>query len=213
MPTCSRTLSRFAIAVVLLTTIAIAAQKVERLALQAGGLSEPIRHAVEEKGYRVALDNGSTADFWFAKQLLASEKTVPGALYPDLEPGAFIAIVTLHRDLSDYRGQTIRPGTYSLRYELLPQDGNHLGVAPNPDFLLAIPVAEETNPIQPLVLKKVEEMSSKVTGSHPAVIALDSAGEPGTLTKTDQGVVFSVAVPTAAGSEKIGICLTCSASQ
>lgn len=213
MPTCSRTLSRIAIAVGLLTTIALAAQKVERITVPASGLSEPIQHAVEEKGYRVTLDNGWTADFWFAKQLLANEKTVPGALYPALEPGAFIGIVTLHQNLSDYRGQTIRPGTYSLRYELLPQDGNHLGVSPNPDFLLAIPAGEESNPIQPLVLKKVVEMSSKVTGSHPAIIALDSAGEPGTLTKTDQGIVFSVAVPTAAGSEKIGICLTCSASQ
>lgn len=191
-----------------------AAQTVERVALPAEGLSEPMRHAVAEKGYRIKLENGWTADFWAAGQLIAGDKEVPGALYPDLEPGSFIALIKLHQDTPDYRGQTIRAGVYTLRYELLPQDGNHLGVSPNPDFLLAIPVAEEENPVQPLVLKKVIAMSSKGTGgAHPAVFALESAAEPGTVSKTDNGAVFSVAIPAGAKTEKIGICLNCAASQ
>ena len=212
-----RTLLRIMVVSILLASAAVAraaAQKVERVALPSKGFSEAMRHAVEEQGYRVTLDKGWTADIWFAQQLLITEKTVPGAPYPELEPGSFVGIVKLGQDTMDYRGQTIRAGTYTLRYELLPQDGNHLGVSPNPDFLLAIPIAEESNPIQPLVLKKVVEMSSKsIGGAHPAVIALDSAAEPGTVTKTDNGMVFSVAIPAGTKTEKIGICLTCSASQ
>jgi len=197
-----------------MTAFAIAQQKVERIALPASGLPEAILHDVEEKGYRLTLDTGWTADFWPTKQLLEKEKNVPGALYPNLEPGGFAGIIVLRQDISDYRGQTIRAGAYSLRYELLPQDGNHLGVSPNPDFLLAIPASDDPNPVQPWTLKKVVAMSSKSTGSnHPAVIALDNAGEPGTMSKTDQGVVFSVAVATGSGTEKLGICFTCSASQ
>jgi hypothetical protein len=190
------------------------AQTVEHITLPASGLSNAIRHNVEEKGYRVKLDSGGTFDLWFAQTTHIIEKNVPGALYPDLEPGDWIAIMTLHQDTPDFRGQTVRAGTYTLRYELLPQDGNHLGVAPNPDFLLASPVAEDPTPVQPLVLKKVVEMSSKSTGgSHPAVFALDTAGEPGTVTTVDSGKVLSVAIPGAPKTERIGICLTCSAPQ
>lgn len=203
-----------AIAIVLLSGIALAQQKVERIALPTRGLPEAILHDVEEKGYRLTLDHGWIADFWPTEQLLETEKTVAGALYPKIEPSAFVGIIVLHQDMPDYRGQTIRAGAYTLRYELLPQDGNHLGVSPNPDFLLAIPANDDPNPVQPWVLKHVVAMSSKSTGTnHPAVIALENAGEPGTMTKSDQGAVFSVAIPTGPGSEKLGICFTCSASQ
>ena len=48
--------------------------------------------------------------------------------------------------MSDFRGQAVPGRHYTLRYQLLPQDANHLGVSPNPDFLLAIPVASDTKP-------------------------------------------------------------------
>ena len=204
-----------ALLLLVLLPAALAAQTVERIAQPANGLSETIRHAVEERGYRVTLDNGWTADFWFAKELNLppQDKSNPNALYPQLPASTFIGIVELHQNTPDYRGQAIRSGTYTLRYELLPQDGNHLGVAPNPDFLLVSPVTEDPNPMQPLALKKIVEMSSKTTGSHPAVIALENAAPPGTVVKTDNGSVFTIAIPAGSKTEKIGVCLTCSASQ
>jgi len=204
------------LASVLALAFVCAAQTVERIGRAPSDLPEPIRHAVEEKGYRIPLTNGLTADLWFAKELNLpqQDKTSPDALYPQLPPSAFVGILKIGHDMPDYRGQAIRAGTYTLRYELLPQDGNHLGVSPNPDFLLAIPASDDPNPIQPWVLKKVVEMSAKSTGgSHPAVIAMETAGEPATVAKTDAGAVFSVAIPSASGTQRIGICLTCAASQ
>ncbi|HME31737.1 MAG TPA: hypothetical protein VKG65_03185, partial [Terriglobales bacterium] len=99
---------------------------------------------------------------------------------------------------------------------LLPQDGNHLGVAPNPDFLLAIPVASDPNPEQSYLYRKLVALSAKTTGtSHPAVIALDSAGEPGSIVKDTQNVkVFTVVVATSAGAtEKLGIVVKGAAAQ
>src|SRR5271157_3623292 len=194
---------------------ASAAAQVQRIgALSAAGESDELKHAIEDKGYRVTLDDGWTAEFWFAKQLKAATKDVSGALYPELANAEFVGAVNFPKGMTDFRGQSIPAGVYTLRYQLLPQDGNHLGVAPNPDFLLAIPVASDAHPEETYPYKKLVALSAKSTGgSHPAVIAMEGAGEPGTVTKTEAGSVFTVAILAGSGTQKIGICLTCSASQ
>ncbi len=115
-------------------------------ALSVAGASDELKRAVEDKGYRVTLDDGWSAEFWFAKQLKTATKDVPGALYPELANAEFVGVVNLPKGLTDFRGQAIPAGAYTLRYQLLPQDGNHMGVSPNPDFLLAIPVASDPDP-------------------------------------------------------------------
>jgi hypothetical protein len=195
---------------------AFAAAKVERIGPDgAAGIPEAVRQAVGEKGYRVTLDVGWTAEFWFAKQLQTEKKDVPGALYPELTNGEFVGVVHFSQVMSDYRGQNIPAGTYSLRYQALPQDGNHLGVAPNPDFLLAMPVASDSQPAQNYAFKKLVALSAKSTGTnHPAVIALDSAADPGTVTEDEHETVFSVAIPSSPGTvEKVGIVLQGTAAQ
>jgi hypothetical protein len=200
-----------------LTCAAVAVTaKVERIgALAAAGVSDELRQAVDDKGYRVTLDDGWTAEFWFARQLKTEKKDVPSALYPELSDGGFVAVVNFPQGMSDYRGQSIPAGFYTLRYQSLPQDGNHMGVAPNPDFLLASPVAGDSRPEQSYPYKKLVALSAKSTGTnHPAVIALESAGAAATLTKDERGdVILTVAVPSAAGAETLGIVVKGTASQ
>ena len=164
--------------------------------LKAAGASASLVQAVGEKGYRITLTGGWTADFWFTKQLKTVAKDAPGAVYPELSNGEFVGVVDLTRGITDYRGQNITPGIYTLRYQTIPQDGNHMGVAPNPDFLLLIPVASDPDPAVVLLYKKLVTLSSKTTGtSHPGVLALEVPGDPGTVEKDPQGTVtFSVAV-------------------
>ena len=140
----------------------------------------------------------------------------PGALYPDLANGEFVGVVSFPKGSSDYRGQAIPAGTYTLRYQYIPQDANHMGVSPNPDFLLAIPLASDTNPAETLPLKRLVALSAKTTGTaHPAVFAMAPAGTSGGVAKDDQGMtVLTVDVPTATGkTEKIGIVLKGQATQ
>src|ERR1022692_14924 len=174
------------------TAVFAATPQVERIgALTAPGASDALKQAVEEKGYRITLDGGWTAEFWFAKQLKTTAKDVPNALYPELANAEFVGVVNLPKGMTDFRGQAIPVGVYTLRYQLLPQDGNHMGVAPNPDFLLAIPVASDPNPEQDYLYKKLVGLSAQSTGAnHPAVLALDTAGEPATVAKDAQTVVF-----------------------
>ena len=200
------------------TAVFAATPQVERIgALTAPGASDALKQAVEEKGYRITLDGGWTAEFWFAKQLKTTAKDVPNALYPELANAEFVGVVNLPKGMTDFRGQAIPVGVYTLRYQLLPQDGNHMGVAPNPDFLLAIPVASDPNPEQGYLYKKLVALSAKTTGTnHPAVIALDTAGDPSSVAGDAQGVmVFTVTVPSsgASATEKLGIVVKGAAAQ
>jgi hypothetical protein len=98
----------------------------------------------------------------------------------------------------------------------MPQDANHMGVSPNPDFLLALQIASDTNPAEGMSLKRLVALSSKASGTeHPAVFALAPAGKPGTVTKDDQGMlIFTVEAATSAGkTEKISIVIKGQATQ
>jgi hypothetical protein len=208
-------IARWAIAAFMLS-ICASAQVTHIGAPSVAGASDEVKHAVEDKGYRVMVDGGWTAEFWFVKELKAATKDVPGALYPNLANGEFVGLVNLPKGMTDFRGQAIPTGVYTLRYQLLPQDGNHLGVSPNPDFLLAIPAANDPDPQQNLAFEKLVAFSAKaIGGNHPAVIALDTAGEPGSIAKHAQDMtVFTVALPTKSGAtEKLGIVVKGTAAQ
>jgi len=185
--------------------------------LAAPGASDELKKAVEAKGYRVVLEGGWTAEFWFAQPLTTAGKESPGALYPELANGEFVAVVNFTNGSSDYRGQPIPAGLYTLRYQFLPQDANHMGVSPNPDFLLTIPAAADANLAEILPFKRLVSLSAKTTGTaHPAVIALATAGTPANVAKDDQGMmILTVEVPlTAPGTaEKLGIVLKGQATQ
>ena len=200
--------------VILLTTSLSAVDRTGSLA--AAGASDDVKKAVEDKGYHVVLDDGWSADFWFVRALATSSSAAAGALYPDLANGQFVGVVTFSKGASDFRGQPVPAGTYTLRYQYIPQDANHMGVSPNPDFLLAIPIAGDTTPADNLNLKRLVALSTKSTGTaHPAVFALASAGTPAQVSKDDQGMmIFTVELPTAAGkAEKIGIVVKGQATQ
>ena len=171
--------------------------------------SDDLKKTVEQKGYRVILDDGWSAEFWFARVLVTASNGAAGALYPELANGEFVGVVSFPKGSSDYRGQAIPAGVYTLRYQYIPQDANHMGVSPNPDFLLAIPVAADGDPSQNLPFKRLVSLSAKTTGTpHPAVIAMAPAGAPASVAKDEQGMtILTLEVPiTASGkTEKIGI--------
>ena len=212
-----RRLPTTAVLLLVLSGLSFAASaKVEPIgAPPATGFSDAIRQAVADKGNRVTLEDGWTAEFWFARQIPAQDNAAPAALYPKLAASAFVGIVRLPQGTSDYRGQSIPAGAYTLRYEPLPQDGNHMGVAPNPDFLLLSPAADDSRPEQLYVARKLVALSSKTTGTgHPAVIALDLAGEAATVVKQEDGmIVFTAELPGAGAKQKLGIVIKGTAAQ
>lgn len=156
--------------------LAAPAGKVEAIGpLTDAAASDALKKAVEPTGYRVLLDDGSEwCKIWLRAGAPASGKTdVEGALFPQLTESMLIGVISFTKPATDFRGQAVQPGLYTLRYELLPNDGNHLGVADNRDFALLVRAADDPDPTTNFDFKQLVAQSRKATGSaHPGPINL-----------------------------------------
>jgi hypothetical protein len=145
--------------------------------LSDASVSDAVKKAVEPKGYHVTLDDGSVLDLWLRDKVPAQpKKDVPGALYPQLAESTLVAVISFPQATTDYRGQAVKAGVYTMRYELIPEDGNHLGVAENRDFLLLIPASADREPNAVMKFDELVNLSRQVTGSqHPGPMSLIQA--------------------------------------
>jgi hypothetical protein len=150
---------------------ALAQSKVESIAA-APTASEAIIKAVSDHALRVEA-TGNTVQLWTAKSITGEANAAEGALYPDLPRGVFAGVIQFSSEAADFRGQKIKAGTYTLRYAVLPTDGNHLGVAPSPDFFLLVPVANDVNPDAVIPYPRLIRLSARAAGTnHPAAYSL-----------------------------------------
>ncbi len=153
-------------------------------------IPQTVKDVLDTKGYRVSLDDGSVAcEIWLRRAVPAQAKQdVAGALYPQLAESTMLGIISFPHDATDYRGQPVKPGIYTLRYELIPNDGNHLGVAPNRDFALLVPVSSDPDPNATFKFDELVNLSRKASGTrHPAPLNLPQAGgATGTVAKDDE---------------------------
>ena len=188
----------------LASCLALAAPKVEKIGAFTEG-SDKLKAALQEDGARVYLPNTlACCEVWLAKSVTTNKKDVPGANYPEFHESQFLGVIRFGKDGGgDLRGQTIKPGAYTMRYELLPSDGNHMGVAPYPDFILLIPVAEDPDPAAQFDFAKMIELSTKASGTaHPAAFEMMPAAssDNASVTQTDDGwIVFQGSIATASG--------------
>jgi hypothetical protein len=146
----------------------------------APGLPSAVQGDVKSHG--VQFENGQGAplcEIWWRKGIPAKSIAANGdVLYPGLAVGEFVGVIRFPKGASDYRGQSIKPGTYTLRYAQIPQDGNHMGVSSYRDFLLLIPAADDTDPSQTMTFDQVVKASRLVAGTgHPAVLMLDPVNQ------------------------------------
>jgi hypothetical protein len=199
-----RHLQNFVLAVFLLTaTLTSAANKVEAV----GPCTDPavpssLQKVLATEGYRVTLNDGSTVDLWPPVQITSAVKAREDATYA-LTPSTFVGVIHFEKSTRDYRGNAIAAGTYNLRYELEPNDGDHLGTAPTPDFLLLVPPASDANPEQRYTFEELVALSRQVTGKkHPAPLNLvppDAKVYPSVSSDPEDRTVLFLKIKTADG--------------
>jgi hypothetical protein len=191
-------------------SLALAAQtgKIEPIgAVTDSRVAEGVKKVLEPKGYRVSLDDGSVVcEIWLRNKIPAQpKKDSPGALYSQLAESALVGVISFPQATTDYRGQNIPKGAYTLRYELIPNDGNHLGVAPNRDFVLLVPAASDDNPDATFKFDELVSLSRKATGTkHPGPLSLvqPESGTAAAVSKDDEDHwIFSGAIRLASGED------------
>jgi len=140
--------------------------------------SESVRGALEATGYKVSLESGAeVCQIWLRKGLASQPKTdVQGAIFTALGNSSLIGVITFPGKTTDYRGQTVKAGSYTLRYAVHPADGNHMGIAVDRDFLLMIPLSVDQDANAQIKFEDLVKMSAKTAGTnHPAGLNLISA--------------------------------------
>jgi hypothetical protein len=159
----------------------------------AADLPKPLQDTLESQGARVVNDQGATLlEVWLPKTVPTSS-TASGSsdfLYGSLSEGVFLGVLHFPAQGADFRGQAIKPGFYTLRYGLIPQDGNHMGVNPTRDVLVLCPVAADSDLGRALKFDDLVKLGRQSSGTpHPGVLVgvpVNGDSFPAVL-KDDQG--------------------------
>jgi hypothetical protein len=200
-----------AIGFILVVSLLCAAQtgKVESVGpLTDNAVPEAVRQVLDGKGYRLTLDGSTPAcELWIRKSIPAqTKKDVESVAYPQLAESTLVAVIHFPEAAADFRGHRIPAGFYTLRYAIMPNDGNHLGAAPNRDFLLVIPAASDADPGATFKPEELVTMSARTTGmKHPSPLSLaqtDLGPSIPTVSKDDQDHwIFSATTKLNSGKE------------
>jgi len=219
-----RTLSCGAILLVL--GVGLASAQETKYAIKTGktappaALGDSIRKLLDQRSVQFLDAKGEmVAEFWFRKAVPADatpEQVKNGLGYRDLKETTVLGAARFDQTWSDYRKQTLKPGVYTLRLAFQPMDGDHMGTAPYPEFLLVVNAREEKN-ADPMEPKALQEMSAKTMGtSHPGVLLLFPNSKPGSNpelgSKANNHLVLNTKLEISVGGKKapepLGIGLT-----
>ena len=154
------------------------------------GLSSEIEKLINAAGHQIHGADGAVVELWLLKSLPIKSNFKSGAaqLYP-FTPGQLLGAMRVPKgaQYTDFRGQEIASGTYTLRYGLQPEDGNHLGTSDTADFILALPAKIDTKPATIEDFYELSERSGKAAGStHPAIFSLLDPAKAGKESKLDE---------------------------
>jgi hypothetical protein len=139
------------------------------------GLAPALASMLQQPGAKVVNGSGATwCEVWFQKQIPSGPKSDEQAVaFPAIPQGAFLGVIRFPAKGADRRGQTIKPGVYTMRYGLYPDNGDHQGVAPQRDFLVLVPAALDTDPNALPKYDALVDLSRKASGTpHPAVFEI-----------------------------------------
>lgn len=160
-------------AAILFLAAAAGGPKVETIGLPETGVPVAVRSALDPQGARVTLSEGAYCELWPRKDIPDEKKGGGGSLAPGLAASKAVGVIRFLSPATDFRGQAIKPGFYTLRYALMPSDGAHMGVSDYPDYLLVIPSSDDPDLDAVFKFADLVDLSRKATGTrHPGVFSL-----------------------------------------
>ena len=120
---------------------------------------------------------GPWCEVWFRRSIPTGPKPVRSdSIALPIAQGTLLGVLRSSR--TGERTAAIRPikaGVYTMRYSNYPVDGAHQGVAPQRDFALLTPVANDPDPAaKPESWTDLVTMSKTSGTAHPAVFSLET---------------------------------------
>ena len=189
-----RTLTYLVAVLLLCVASALGQYKAESVGAPASpDIPKPLQDMLDSQGTRLVDGQGSTlCEIWLRKAVPANPNPSNSSdtLYGPLAEGTFLGVLHFPAQGADFRGQAIKPGYYTLRYALIPQDGNHMGVNPYRDTLVLGPVAADTAPDAALKFDGLVKLSRQASGTpHPALLVMGQVNGDSfpSVVKDDQG--------------------------
>jgi hypothetical protein len=159
---------------VVLSAFGQGSYKAEAIGAAPADVPAAILATLDAQGVRVTNDQGATlCEVWLRKPLPtnSSPNTSSDVLFGALTEGAFLGVLHFPNAATDFRSQTIKPGFYTLRYALIPQDGNHMGVNPTRDTFVLGPVSADPGPDKTLSFDDLVKLSRQASGTpHPGLL-------------------------------------------
>jgi hypothetical protein len=161
----------------LTASLAFPQYKMEPAGAPPSDLPAAFASALQQQGVKiVGAGDAVYCEVWFRTQLTSGPKSTDDAVTLSLPQGAFLGVIRFAGPAQDRRGQSLKAGTYTLRYSQYPVNGDHQGVAPQRDFALLVRSSDDTDPNAATGFDALVALSAKASGTpHPAVLSIWSS--------------------------------------
>jgi len=139
-------------------------------------LAEELRTTLDPQTIHVLNGDGTShVRLWLRKDIpmrATAEQVKNGLSYREIPEGSFLGVVQFEKPFTDFRKQELPAGTYSMRFAVQPDTGDHKDTAPHQEFCVLIALEAEKS-LETLELKELVKPSLKVTkNDHPAVLLM-----------------------------------------
>ncbi len=185
---------RLRYAIVALVLAAAAVASAADYTLQIGQKAPPketgesIRAVLQPKAIQLMNGDKAALEIWLRQEIpLKSKPASPKEALGAVGETTLMGVVAIQESLQDYKGNDIPKGTYTARLGLQPQDGDHLGTAEFPYFLVLIPADSDKelggiDKFRPMV----KASGKAIASGHPAVLSLRPADPGGKIPRLDE---------------------------
>src|SRR6266849_10884864 len=162
---------------IMAASAAFSQYKVEPGGTPPSGLPPEIGAVLNKAGLKVTNGGAPYMEIWFTSKAPSGPKSTEDAVtLPAIPQGALVGVIRFPAAGKDRRGNAVKPGLYTMRYSQFPQNGDHQGVAPQRDFFLLTPAADDTNAAATPGFDELVAMSRKASGlPHPSVFSVSSS--------------------------------------
>jgi len=132
-----------------------------------------IAQALQKNGIKITNGAAPYCEIWFRSDKPSGPKSSEESVtLPSVPVGALLGVIRFDGQGADRRGQTIKAGVYTLRYGIMPVNGDHQGAAPQRDFLLLTPAGDDKDLNSTPAFDALVAGSRKASGTpHPAVLS------------------------------------------